>query len=160
VIKCLFIISLIAWFFVIICCFATMHGTKVKFLHAHNQVQTSVGWFWEKKSSSPKWEEQEEPINDTDNSENRIWVLRENLSSSPNIYIYIWIGSHNLFLFMWEPKVGSPSSSHNQSCQPILTMRTDLRIESRTGSRFETRPTLVQTLDRINLTSLIHVLLK
>jgi len=46
--------------------------------------------------------------------------------------------SHNQFSFMWEPKVDSPASSHNQPCQVVLTVRTlvHVRTESRFSSQF------------------------
>jgi hypothetical protein len=69
---------------------------------------------WE-KSSSPKWEEvQEEPINDTENSENRIWVLCEKLFGSLNNYTCIHL---NRFSIRGEPEVGFQFGSCIWKCQ-------------------------------------------
>jgi hypothetical protein len=48
--------------------------------------------------------------------------------------------SHNQFSFMWELKVDSPASSHNQPCQVVLTVRTrSILVHVRTESRFSSQ---------------------
>jgi len=66
-------------------------------------------------SSSPKWEEeQEEPINDTENSENRMWVLCENLGLvfSP-ILTFKSVNWFSLWEPVWEPGQHLRTAQHS-----------------------------------------------